>query len=129
MAIPYTQVVTSLSDPSGDPVVGATITAELSSYVVYENVIVPSQESVTTDDTGSATLALVPNNLGGTNNTYTFTINHESLPRPLIYYEVVVPESASPVTLASLLGWSGGGPTAQVYWSPTSYWTATNYWF
>lgn len=129
MAIPYTTVVATLVDPSGDPLEGVTITAELTSAVVYENIIVPLKESAITNESGSVSFQLTPNNLNNTSNTYTFTIQVPGVLPPLIYYDVVVPQSATPVTLQQLLGWESSGPTSQIYWSATSYWSASNYWF
>lgn len=129
MAIPYTTVVATLVDPSGDPLEGVTITAELTSAVVYENIIVPLREQTVTNESGSATFQLTPNALNGTTNTYTFTIQVPGVIPPLIYYDVVVPQSAAPVTLQQLLGWESEGPISQIYWAAASYWTGDSYWF
>lgn len=129
MAIPHTIVVATLVDPAGDPLEGVTITAELTSAVVYENIIVPLKEQAVTNRSGSVSFQLTPNNLNNTSNTYTFTIQVPGVLPPLIYYDVVVPQSAAPVTLQQLLGWESSGPTSQIYWTATSYWSASNYWF
>lgn len=129
MAIPHTIVVATLVDPAGDPLEGVTITAELTSAVVYENIIVPLKEQAVTNRSGSATFQLTPNTLSGTTNTYTFTIQVPGVTPPLIYYDVVVPQSADPVTLQQLLGWESEGPISQIYWAAASYWTGDSYWF
>ncbi len=125
--LPLTYITMNFVDPSGIPLQGVAVTAELSSPIIYQEIIVPVKELATTDRNGFAEMSLIPSNLTSvTGHTYSFTIEIPGNPAPLVYYDIVVPDSGQ-VTLQYLLGWPSGGP-GYVFWAPNNYWSAAAYW-
>jgi hypothetical protein len=130
MSLNLITVNASLVDPSGDPLSGVEITAELFSPVVYSSLIMPTKEVAVTDDSGNATLLLAPTDLiAGKSNSYSFTLKRCDFTSPVVYYEVAVPSSPTVTTLQILLGWTDSGPTVQMYWTAADPYTATNFWY
>ncbi len=58
----------------GQPLAGATITARLSSYEIYEGFVVPRDVFAKTDANGEATINLFPNQLGAAASFYDIKI-------------------------------------------------------
>ena len=75
MSLTTCAVVAQVYDQDGQPVSGATITATLNRYEVYEGYVVPDSVEVTTDTNGAATLDLWPNQLGSTESLYKIVIS------------------------------------------------------
>lgn len=76
--LPTCAVSCTVYDQSGNPDVGATVTAKLSSYEVYNGYVVPEQVSGVTDAQGVAVLNLWPNQLGAVESHYDITIKPTS---------------------------------------------------
>jgi len=74
MSLPTCAVVCNVFDDSGAPVSGATITAKLNRYEVYNGYVVPQTIQGTTNDSGTVTLHLWPNALGSTESSYVVKI-------------------------------------------------------
>lgn len=74
MSLTTCAVVAHVFDQDGSPVAGATITATLNRYEVYQGYVVPDQVEATTDLNGAATLHLWPNQLGATESLYKIVI-------------------------------------------------------
>lgn len=74
MTLPTCAVTCSVADDTGAPLAGATITARLDRFEVYNGYVVPELVEVQTDATGAATLNLWPNELGATQSSYTVRI-------------------------------------------------------
>ena len=130
MSLTLITVNANLVDPSGDPLSGVEITAELFSPVVYSSLIMPTKEVAVTDDSGNATLMLVPTDLvEGKPNSYSFTLKRHDFTSPVVYYEVAVPSLPTVTSLQILLGWADSGPTVQMYWTASDPYTATNLWY
>lgn len=130
MPLTLITVNANLVDPSGDPLPGVEITAELFSPVVYSSLIIPTKEVAVTDYSGNATLRLVPTGLvEGKPNSYSFTLKRPDFTSPVVYYEVAVPSSPTVTSLQILLGWADSGPTVQMYWTASDPYTSTNFWY
>lgn len=74
MSLTTCAVSCAVYDDSGAPVQGATITAKLNRYEVYNGYVVPQTITGTTDASGQATLNLWPNELGSTESSYLIKI-------------------------------------------------------
>lgn len=74
MTIATCAVHCSIVDDTGTPVDGATITAKLNSFEVYQGYITPREVQVVTGVDGLATLNLWPNQLGSLSSNYNITI-------------------------------------------------------
>ena len=72
--IPTCDVLCTIRDNDGTPIAGATVTARLNGFDVYEGYVVPDTETGTTDANGQCTLALWPNELGATQSSYDIKI-------------------------------------------------------
>lgn len=68
--LPTCRVHCAVHDNDGSPIQGATITARLNRFEVFEGYVVPDLEAAVTDEAGVAVLALWPNALGATASTY-----------------------------------------------------------
>lgn len=68
--LPVCRVHCAVHDNDGSPIKGATITARLNRFEVFQGYVVPDLETSTTDDAGAAVLALWPNALGATSSSY-----------------------------------------------------------
>lgn len=73
--LPTCAVTCNVYDQSGNPERGATITARLSSYEVYQGYVVPNIVTGTTDSNGICVLNLWPNQLGAVESLYRITIS------------------------------------------------------
>lgn len=67
-------VICNVFEHTGLPMVGASVSATLDRFEVYEGYVVPQVVSSTTDVNGHATLNLWPNELGATASTYIIKI-------------------------------------------------------
>ena len=94
-----TNVQGQWTNPDGSPVVGASIIAKLNGPDVDGIEVVPQVVSSTTDSTGSSTLALWPNSRGVNGTEYIVTV----YTTPIWTGVILVPQSSSPVSLASIL--------------------------
>lgn len=74
MTQPTCNVLCAVFDDTGAPVAGATITAKLNQFDVYDGYLVPQPVVGTTDSTGQCTIALWPNQLGSTQSMYSVKI-------------------------------------------------------
>lgn len=75
MSIPTCAVRASISDSvGGKPIAGARVTANLSSFEVYQGFVVPQLSTVVADNNGVAILNLWPNTLGVLGSHYKITI-------------------------------------------------------
>lgn len=72
--LPTCAVSCTVHDQAGRPEVGATVTARLSSYEVYQGYVVPEVVTATTDAYGVCVLNLWPNQLGAVESLYNITI-------------------------------------------------------
>jgi hypothetical protein len=72
--IPTCKVNCRVSNTDGTPMQGATITALLNSYEIYEGYVVPRRVEATTDAEGLCSMMLFPNQLGSVASSYTVTI-------------------------------------------------------
>lgn len=103
-----TDVVFTLKSPDDLPIVGARITARLSTYIVNGGVVLPSEVLDVTDANGQATMALHPNTGAAAASTYSFEINIPDSVRPVFFRRLTVPDQAS-ITFEELIG-GGTGP-------------------
>ena len=76
--LPTCAVSCTVHDQSGNPEVGAIVTAKLSSYEVYSGYVVPETVTGTTNAQGVAVLNLWSNQLGATESVYDITIKPQS---------------------------------------------------
>lgn len=107
MAIQTCDVLCKLTDQSGEPIDGARITARLMSASTGGGFLqLPDVEYSVTNGRGECTLVLVPNNLNGTQSTYTFEITFPGS-RPRYFKKIVVPADRVAVTLDELLDPNG----------------------
>lgn len=74
MSLPTCNVLCTVYDDTGAPVQGATISARLNQFEVYQGYVVPQQVDGTTNASGQATLALWPTQLGSTSSMYVVKI-------------------------------------------------------
>lgn len=75
MSIPTCAVHCKFEDQTGDPVVGAKVLAQLSSFEIYAGYVVPERTEGVTDSSGQCTLNLWPNQLGAVESSYTISVN------------------------------------------------------
>ena len=75
MALTTCNVLCTVHDDAGIPVQGATVSAKLNQFEVYNGYVVPSLVEGTTDANGQAMLALWPNQLGSTESMYVVKIS------------------------------------------------------
>jgi len=124
MTIPVCNVLVKLTEPSGNAIPRARVTAKITEPVAYGLVIVPLAEFETTDSNGECTLPLFPNSLGNVATTYTFEILIQGSIRPIYYHGITVPHQAS-ITLAELIG---GGTGSVTVWNDAQTWDDTKTW-
>lgn len=74
MSLPTCAVTVAVYDDTGAPMAGATVTARLDRFEVYNGYVVPELVEVTTAADGTATLNLWPNELGSTESSYTVRV-------------------------------------------------------
>jgi len=72
--LPTCAVTCTILDHDGSPVEGATVSAKLNRFEVYEGIVVPHIEVASTDATGICVLNLWPNALGSTASVYDIKI-------------------------------------------------------
>ena len=75
MALTTCNVLCTVHDDAGVPVQGATVSAKLNQFEVYNGYVVPTLIEGTTNANGQVTLALWPNQLGSTESMYTVKIS------------------------------------------------------
>lgn len=68
--LPVCRVHCAVHDNDGRPIEGATITARLNRFEVFQGYVVPDLETATTDSNGACVLSLWPNALGATASSY-----------------------------------------------------------
>ena len=68
--LPVCRVHCAVHDNDGLPIEGATVTARLNRFEVYQGYVVPDLETASTDASGTCTLALWPNAIGATASSY-----------------------------------------------------------
>jgi len=106
-----TDVVFTLNRPDDAPLVGALITARLSTYVVNGGVVLPTEVMGVTDSNGQATMSLHPNTGAAAGTTYAFEIKADES-WPVFFRDVIVPDQAS-IAFEELIG--GTAPDPGVY--------------
>jgi hypothetical protein len=116
----FCEVLVELSDPSGDAVSGARVTARLSAPIVGDSFVMASPERAVTDSAGRCSLSLVPNSFGAKPTTYTFEILLPGSLRAITHKGIDVPD-VGVITLNELLG---GAPRNRVLieWDDEALW-------
>jgi hypothetical protein len=123
----FCDVLVSLTDPSGDPVSGAIVSALLSApMVVADALVMPTIERSITGEGGSCQLKLLPNSFGSNSTTYTVYVLLPGSLMPTSYRGLVVPALES-VTLESLIRRASGGEADSV-WDDTAVWRDSDVW-
>jgi hypothetical protein len=72
--LPTCRVHCAIFDNDGTPIQGATVTAALNRFEVYQGYVVPDVETAITDAAGACVLSLWPNELGATASSYAVKI-------------------------------------------------------
>lgn len=96
MSVPTTDVVCTVNDQDGNPVVGAKIEATLTGADIYQGYVLPRHTRAVTGAGGTVTIPLWPNQLGSTESAYAVKITSLGKTQRI---SAVVPSSASPVNL------------------------------
>jgi hypothetical protein len=108
MPLPVCQVQCYVYSPiDGLPEVGATITAKLNQYEVYQGHIVVAETSAVTDADGLAVLPLWPNELGSTESAYKVKIQPVGKNSLTVYAVVPLAVSANLFEIATLPVYDG----------------------
>lgn len=122
-----TDVVFTLKSPDDAPIVGARITARLSTYVVNGGVVLPTEVMDVTDANGQATMSLHPNTDAASASTYSFEINAPESVRPVFFRRITVPDQDT-ITFEELIGGGSGPVTTLSYWDDALIWDDTLIW-
>lgn len=75
-ALPLVNVTVRLVDQDGDPVIGAKVSAKLTTVEKYQGYVIPEEYLGITDDHGTCIVRLFPNELGTEGSEYRFKISY-----------------------------------------------------
>lgn len=98
-------VLVALVGVGGAPLVGASVTAQLTAPVVHDDVVLPMSVTAFTDASGQCVLPLYPSDVTTPATPYRFELVPPKSMRPVYFDNVIVPSAAS-VTLRQLLSGS-----------------------
>lgn len=104
MPLTTCDVTVTINDQAGDPVEGATVTAELDTWDVDSGLVMPDPQTGSTNASGQLTLAMWPNSLGGLGSGYRVTVRRPDGSKQA--YTVEVPNTAS-ANFEDLVGAAG----------------------
>ncbi len=102
MTLPTAQITARVLSPTGSPIVGAVMIAELTVDDVYQGTIVPKVVRAYSNTSGDLSINLFPNALGINASAYNIRIQHRSF--GTVDYDSIVVPNVPLVSLESLLG-------------------------
>lgn len=108
MTLPTATVTAKVLSPTGSPIVGAVLIAELTVDDVYKGIIVPRVVRAYSNMSGSISVKLFPNKLGVNGSLYNIHIQHRSF--GAVRYDGMAIPNVTTVALEQLLG--GTAPDA-----------------
>ena len=107
-ALPLVNVTVRLVDQDGDPVIGAKVSAKLTTVERYQGYVIPQEYLGQTDDQGTCIVRLFPNELGTEGSEYRFKISYSTTP-------VSGGKSLQSCHIGGTGCYSSGGKTLTVY--------------
>ncbi len=109
MTLPTAQITARVLSPTGSPIVGAVMIAELTIDDVYQGLIVPKVVRAYSNTSGDLSINLFPNELGVNGSLYNIRVQHRSFGS--ISYDSIAVPNVSKVAFETLLG--GVAPPAE----------------